>query len=309
LLRLAAALQQGSSHPLARAVLELAATEGVTAPAVSDAKALPGRGVQAVLDGQTLFLGSSRLMEELGVNTEALGVRAQALAAQGRTVSWLAIETAGARRLAGLIAFGDAVKAGARGAVALLQRQGVKTVMLTGDNRGSAAAAAQALGIDEVRAEVLPADKAQAVAELKGPGKVVAMVGDGINDAPALAAADVGIAMATGTDVAMHTAGITLMRGDPTLIADAIDISRRTYRKIVQNLFWAFIYNVVGIPLAAFGLLNPVIAGAAMAMSSVSVVTNALLLRRWRPPASRDGAGSASSAQIAPQANPLAAPQ
>jgi Cu+-exporting ATPase len=158
----------------------------------------------------------------------------------------------------------------------------VKTVMLSGDNRGSAEAAARALGIDEVRAEVLPADKAQTVAALRGENKVIAMVGDGINDAPALAAADVGIAMATGTDVAMHTAGITLMRGDPRLVADAISISRRTYAKIRQNLFWAFFYNAIGIPLAALGFLNPIIAGAAMAFSSVSVVTNALTLRRWR---------------------------
>ena len=197
----------------------------------------------------------------------------------------------GVRTLAGLLAFGDRVKPGARQAIEQLHRQGVKTVMLTGDNHGSARVAAEALGIDEVRAEVLPADKARTVAQLKRAGTVVAMVGDGINDAPALAAADVGIAMATGTDVAMHTAGITLMRGDPLLVPDAIAISRRTYAKIRQNLFWAFIYNVVGIPLAAFGLLNPVIAGAAMAFSSVSVVTNALMLRRWRPaPASAETA-------------------
>jgi Cu+-exporting ATPase len=179
--------------------------------------------------------------------------------------------------------------------------------MLTGDNRGSAAAAAQALGIDEYRAEVLPEDKARVVAELRGPGRVVAMVGDGINDAPALAAADVGLAMATGTDVAMHTAGVTLMRGDPTLIADAIDISRRTYRKILQNLFWAFIYNIVGIPLAAFGLLSPVIAGAAMALSSVSVVSNTLLLRRWQPPRP-PGRGTPSAGEpAAARASPLGA--
>jgi P-type Cu+ transporter len=155
--------------------------------------------------------------------------------------------------------------------------------LLTGDNKGSAAAVGGALGIDQIVAEVLPADKAEKIAALKGKGQIVAMVGDGINDAPALAAADVGIAMATGTDVAMHAAGITLMRGDPALVADAIDISRRTYNKIRQNLFWAFIYNLVGIPLAAFGLLNPVVAGAAMAFSSVSVISNALLLRRWKP--------------------------
>ncbi|MGA7983947.1 MAG: heavy metal translocating P-type ATPase, partial [Burkholderiales bacterium] len=280
LLRLAAALQQGSQHPLARAVTEKAATEGVSPPAASDAKALPGRGVQAVVEGRTLYLGSLRLMQELAVDTAALGERGQSLAREGRSVSWLAAEVDGARSLVGLLAFGDALKAGAREAIAALHAQGVKTVMLSGDNRGSAEAAARALGIDEVRAEVLPADKAQVVSGLRGEGKVIAMVGDGINDAPALAAADVGIAMATGTDVAMHTAGITLMRGDPRLVADAISISRRTYGKIRQNLFWAFFYNAVGIPLAAFGFLNPIIAGAAMAFSSVSVVTNALMLRR-----------------------------
>ena len=283
LLRLAAALQQGSQHPLARAVMEKAAAEGISPPPASEAEALPGRGVQALVEGRRLYLGSSRLMQELGVETSALAERSQTLAREGRSVSWLAAESGGMRSLCGLLAFGDALKAGAREAVATLHAQGVRTVLLSGDNRGSAQAAAAALGIDEVMAEVLPADKATTVAGLRGEGRVVAMVGDGINDAPALAAADVGIAMATGTDVAMHTAGITLMRGDPRLVADAIGISRRTYRKIRQNLFWAFFYNVVGIPLAAFGFLNPILAGAAMAFSSVSVVTNALTLRRWRP--------------------------
>ena len=283
LLRLAAALQQGSQHPLARAVMEKAEAENVSPPAASESKALPGRGVQATVEGRTLYLGSSRLMQELGVDTSALEAREQALAREGRSISWLAAQADGGNELLGLLAFGDALKPGAREAIAALHAHGVTTVMVSGDNRGSAEAAARALGIDEVRAEVLPADKAQVISGLRGKGKVIAMVGDGINDAPALAAADVGIAMATGTDVAMHTAGVTLMRGDPRLVADAISISRRTFGKIRQNLFWAFFYNAVGIPLAAFGFLNPIIAGAAMAFSSVSVVTNALLLRRWRP--------------------------
>ena len=181
-----------------------------------------------------------------------------------------------------LIAFGDTVKPTARAAVERLAQMGIESVLVTGDNRGSAASVAKALGIDEFHAEVLPDDKARVIRDLKiRRAGIVAMAGDGINDAPALAAADIGIAMATGTDVAMHAAGITLMRGDPALVADAIDISRKTWRKIQQNLFWAFVYNLIGIPLAAFGLLNPMLAGAAMAFSSVSVVTNALLLRTW----------------------------
>ena len=180
----------------------------------------------------------------------------------------------------GLIAFADPIKPNAKAAIAALHQAGIRTVMLTGDSQGAAAGIAAALGIDTVRAEVLPGDKAQAIADLRKDGSVVAMVGDGINDAPALAAADIGIAMSTGTDVAMEAAGITLMRGDPALVAQAIDISRRTSAKIRQGLFWAFAYNVLGIPLAALGYLSPVLAGAAMALSSVSVVANALLLRR-----------------------------
>ena len=183
----------------------------------------------------------------------------------------------------GLFAFGDSVKPSAGPAIAQLHRLGIRTIMITGDNQGSADQVARDTGIEKVYANVLPADKAAIVKSLKTPADTIAMVGDGINDAPALAVADVGIAMATGTDVAMHTAGITLMRGDPLLISSAIGISRRTYRKIRQNLFWAFVYNLVGIPLAAAGMLNPVIAGAAMAFSSVSVVSNALLLKRWKP--------------------------
>jgi Cu+-exporting ATPase len=183
-----------------------------------------------------------------------------------------------------VLAFGDEPKAGAREALAALRARGLRVMLVSGDNRAAAAAMAQRLGLtqEEVLAEVLPGDKAGAVARLKTGGHLVAMVGDGVNDAPALAAADVGMAMATGTDVAMHAAGITLMRGDVALVGGALDISARTVGKIRQNLFWAFIYNVAGIPLAAFGFLNPVVAGAAMALSSVSVMSNALLLKRWR---------------------------
>jgi Cu+-exporting ATPase len=188
-----------------------------------------------------------------------------------------------APKLMALLAFGDTIKATSADAIALLAQQGIKTVLISGDNQGSTANVAHQLGIEEVYAQVLPNEKADIVAKLKGNDGLVAMVGDGLNDAPALAAADVGIAMSSGTDVAMHTSGITLMRGDPALVAQAIEISQRTYHKIRQNLFWAFVYNVVGIPLAAFGLLSPVVAGAAMALSSFSVVSNALLLKLWRP--------------------------
>ena len=285
LLRLTAALQRHSEHPLARAVLQRAQAQGLQAPGATDTQALPGRGLQAVVQGRLLQLGSGRLLAESGAAAGPLTAVASRWRAEGRTVSWLLAPAAaeGPARVLGVLAFGDDIKPAAAAAVQRLRAMHIRTVMLTGDNAGSAKAVAAQLGIDDVRAEVLPADKAEAVQALRQAGRVVAMVGDGINDAPALAAADVGIAMATGTDVAMETAGITLMRGDPARVADAIDISRRTYAKIRQNLFWAFAYNVVGIPLAALGWLNPVIAGAAMAFSSVSVVSNALLLRRWRP--------------------------
>ena len=279
LLRRAAALQAGSEHPLARAVVAAARERGLAPPAAAELRAAAGRGIGGTVDGVELRLGSARWMQELGVDCGAWDPRAAALQAQGRTVSWLAALTP-APRLLGLLAFGDSLKPNAAEAVRRLHALGVRTVLVSGDNRGSAQAVAQALAIDDVRAEVLPADKARVIGELRAISPVVAMVGDGISDAPALAAADVGIAMATGTDVAMQAAGVTLMRGDPLLVAEAISLSRRTTAKIRQNLFWAFGYNVVGIPLAAFGLLNPVLAGAAMAFSSVSVVGNALLLQR-----------------------------
>lgn len=281
LLGASAAIQANSEHPLARAVMDAAKRERVGVPMAIEVRAVAGRGMAAVVRQRQLRLGSSRYMQELGVDLTALEARAQALRASGRTVSWLA-DVGDKPQLIGLLAFADAPKASAAHAVQKLHRLGIRTVMLTGDNQGSADSVGQQLGIDEIRAEVLPEDKADIVTALKNGGHRVAMVGDGINDAPALAAADVGIAMSTGTDVAMHAAGITLMRGDPALVADAIDISRRTYAKIRQNLFWAFVYNVIGIPLAAFGLLSPVVAAAAMAFSSVSVVTNALMLRSWK---------------------------
>ncbi|MCB2008988.1 MAG: copper-translocating P-type ATPase [Rhodoferax sp.] len=281
LLAASASIQAGSEHPLARAVIDAARAADVQARPATEVRALAGRGMAASVDGRALRLGSTRLMDELGVERGALAARAEALQAEGRTVSWVA-DITDTPRLLGLLAFGDTIKDSARRAVAQLREQGIRSVLVTGDNRGSAEAVGRELGMDDIRSEVLPQDKARIVAELKADGATVAMVGDGINDAPALAAADVGIAMSTGTDVAMHAAGITLMRGDPALVADAIDISRKTYAKIRQNLFWAFVYNAIGVPLAAFGLLNPVVAGAAMALSSVSVVSNALLLRRWK---------------------------
>jgi len=281
-LRIAGALQKTSEHPLAHAVLEKVRELNIAVSEVSDAKALPGRGIQARVDGQLMLLGSTRLMQENLVNPGQLGVRAAALESEGKTISWLLRQGDTSSELVGLLAFGDTIKPSSYQAINRLRELGIKTVMLTGDNQGSANAVAKELGIDEVRAELLPGDKATIIQELRGQGHVVAMVGDGLNDAPSLVAADVGLSMSTGTDVAMEAAGITLMRGDPRLVADSFDVSRRTYSKIKQGLFWAFAYNVLGIPLAALGMLNPVVAGAAMAFSSVSVVTNALLLRRWR---------------------------
>ncbi|WBL60938.1 heavy metal translocating P-type ATPase [Stutzerimonas stutzeri] len=282
ILRLAGALQRGSEHPLARAVLERCEADGVTVPDVQKSQALSGRGIAGTLDGRQLALGNRRMLDEFGLQPGELLDTAQRWEAEGRTLSWL-VESAPQPRVLGLFAFGDSLKEGAAAAIAALDARHIRSHLITGDNRGSARVVAEALHIDDVHAEVLPADKAATVAELKKGGAVVAMVGDGINDAPALAAADVGIAMGGGTDVAMHAAGITLMRGDPRLVPAALEIARRTYRKIQQNLFWAFIYNLVGIPLAAFGFLSPVVAGAAMALSSVSVVSNALLLRSWKP--------------------------
>lgn len=324
LLRLAASLQVGSEHPLAKAVVSAAHNKHLNLQPVTDLQALPGRGIRGSVDLglqhlgllhlgllhlDRLHLGNTRLMTELGVDLGALQARAATEEAEGRSVSWLcASATSGETAipdskptLLGLLAFGDTLKATAAIAVRQLLQQGITTVLISGDNQGSAAIVARQLGINRVYAQVLPADKANIVGQLKQSGGLVAMVGDGINDAPALAAADIGIAMSSGSDIAMHTAGITLMRGDPALVAAAIEISKRTYAKIRQNLFWAFVYNIVGIPLAAMGLLSPVIAGAAMALSSFSVVSNALLLKRWQPAVDKNVIAKV----VAPRANPV----
>lgn len=287
LLAAAASLQSGSEHALARAVVRAAQARQLAVVAPDNVRAVPGRGSEGEVGVTSYLIGSLRWMDELRVSLGPLAVRAAALQQQGATVSAMVERTTQGLTLRALLAFGDEPKPGAKEALAALRARGIRTVMISGDNRAAAEAMARRLGLraeeGEVLAEVLPADKAAKVAELRTGNHTVAMVGDGVNDAPALAAADVGLAMGNGTDVAMHAAGITLMRGDPLLVAAALDVSDRTVAKIRQNLFWAFIYNVAGIPLAALGYLNPVIAGAAMAMSSVSVMSNALLLRRWHP--------------------------
>ena len=294
-----ASLQSGSEHPLAKAVLRFTNKQDLKTSLPDQLRAVPGRGVEGLVSGVTYSLGSVRWMEELGADLAPMAAKADALKSHGATVSFLAARRSpqdelshvpGSQRVLALLGFGDEPKPEAQEAIASLRERGMRMVMISGDNQGAANAMATRLGLrpgdGEVLSEVLPGDKAAHVLALKKGGHTVLMVGDGINDAPALAAADVGMAMANpgaGTDVAMHAAGITLMRGDVSLVSAALDISSRTVAKIRQNLFWAFAYNVAGIPLAALGYLNPVVAGAAMAMSSVSVISNALLLKRWKP--------------------------
>ncbi len=295
LLLLAASLQSGSEHPLAHAVVQAAQSQGLQWQAPDEVKAVPGFGSEGQVQGRALLLGSLRWMDALQVHAGSWQIQASQLQMQGATVSVLAERTTHGVAALAVLAFGDEPKPGAQAALNLLRERGLRLVMISGDNKGAAHAMAARLGLkpEEVFAEVLPGDKAALVQSLQsnpqGQPHVVAFVGDGINDAPALAAADVGLAMANlnadgrrgGTDVAMQAAGITLMRGDVALVAGALDISARTVAKIRQNLFWAFAYNAAGIPLAAMGYLSPVVAGAAMALSSVSVMTNALLLKRW----------------------------
>ena len=280
LLKIALSLQSQSEHPLAKAIVRAAHLKNISSDPAVDLRAVAGRGVTGNISGQQFILGNKRFMTESGVETFAHEEIRKPLESNGLSISYVA--NAKTQQLLGLIAFSDIVKESSHTAIARLKMLKIHTIMLTGDNSGSASKVAAQIGIDEFRANVLPEDKAKEINDLKKAGKIIAMVGDGINDAPAIATSDVGIAMSTGTDVAMHASGITLMRGDPALVADALEISRRTYAKIKQNLFWAFFYNIVGIPLAALGYLSPVVAGAAMAFSSVSVVGNSLLLKRWR---------------------------
>ncbi|HEV2270760.1 MAG TPA: heavy metal translocating P-type ATPase [Steroidobacteraceae bacterium] len=289
LLQLAAAAQAGSEHPLARAVLMRARELGprgddVASPHLEEFQSHAGMGLTARVGGRHLIIGNRRLLQRHGVRIEEGEPQAARLETKGRTVMWIAAPDQQPAWL-GLIAVADPIKPEAAAAVRHLDAIGVETVLLTGDNERSAAVVAAELGIRRTLAGVLPQEKAAEVRRLQQNGRQVGMAGDGVNDAPALAAADVGFAIGTGADVVVQTAAVTLMRGDPRLLGDAIAVSRATYRKIQQGLFWAFIYNVIGLPAAAFGLLSPMIAGAAMALSSVSVIANALLLRRWRPAA------------------------
>ncbi|OGL59953.1 MAG: copper-translocating P-type ATPase [Candidatus Tectomicrobia bacterium RIFCSPLOWO2_12_FULL_69_37] len=279
LLALAASAEQGSEHPLGEAILERGKAEGVELLPAEGFTAVPGHGLEVRVGERLVRFGNLKLMARHGLSLDGHAGAVEKLEGEGKTVMFLADE----RRVLGAVAVADTLKESSPAAVRALERMGIEVWMLTGDNRRTAEAIAAQAGITRVMAEVLPEEKAAKVAELKAAGKVTGMVGDGINDAPALAAADVGFAIGTGTDVAMEASDVTLMRGDLMGVADSIRLSRATLRKIRQNLFWAFIYNVLGIPLAALGFLSPVIAGAAMALSSVSVVSNALLLKRWRP--------------------------
>tara|TARA_R110000868_G_scaffold117600_13_gene312436 strand:- start:6881 stop:9025 length:2145 start_codon:yes stop_codon:yes gene_type:complete len=272
ILKIIAALQSGSEHPLAKAVINYVENKGITSSPASESKSITGKGIEGVVEGTKYILGSKKVLEspELAAEYEE----------NGDTVSFL-LEEQSKKPLA-VLSFRDQIKSGAKEMIEELKKLEITSIMLTGDNSKSAKLVCDQLGISKYYAEIMPNDKSDIVSALKKQGHIVAMIGDGINDAPALAAADIGIAMSTGTDVAMQSAGITLMRGAPALIPASISISKATYTKIKQNLFWAFIYNIIGIPLAAFGYLSPVIAGAAMACSSISVVTNSLLLKRWR---------------------------
>jgi cation-transporting ATPase V len=278
-LPLAAGAEAGSEHPIARAVVEGALERGVQAPTATGFRSTAGLGVRAWIGDVDVLVGRRAFLADAGLDVPAdLDAAAERLEARGKTAFWVGWDG----RAQGVLAVGDTMKDGAPEAVAALHALGADVVMLTGDNRATGEAIAREVGIDRIVAEVRPEDKVEEIRLLQGEDKVVAMVGDGINDGPALAQADLGIAIGTGTDVAIEASDITLMRGDLAGVVSAIRLSRRTFKTIEENLFWAFGYNVAAIPLAALGLLNPIIAGAAMAMSSVSVLANSLRLRRFK---------------------------
>ncbi|MHB8155792.1 MAG: heavy metal translocating P-type ATPase [Desulfocucumaceae bacterium] len=281
LLRLVASAEKGSEHPLGGAIIKAAENRGIDLVDPQSFEAVPGYGIVAVVDGQDVLIGNRRLMDSRGIDTAGLEKHVDMMEAAGKT----AMQVAVGGKAAGVVAVADTIKDTSAEAISTLRAMGIQTIMITGDNRRTAAAIARQVGIPEenVLAEVLPQDKAREVNRLKELGRVVGMVGDGINDAPALAVADVGFAIGTGTDVAMEAADITLIKGDLRGVAASIRLSRGTMRNIRQNLFWAMVYNTLGIPVAALGFLSPVLAGAAMAFSSVSVVSNALRLKRFDP--------------------------
>ncbi len=309
-LTLAAAVEHDSEHPLGEAVIRAARARQGEIPAASDFNAIPGHGAEASVNGRKLLLGNLKLMQERGVALNGLAEKAEGLSHDGKTVMFLAADG----RALGVIGLADTLKMNAAAVMAEIRRLGIEVAMVTGDNRRTAEAIAGQAGIDRVLAEVLPENKSGEVKKLQEDGRIVAMVGDGINDAPALAQADIGIAIGTGTDVAMETGDITLISGDLSGIATAIALSRRTMRTIKQNLFWAFAYNVILIPVAAgilylafgnrgvpsglnfifgqYGFLNPILAAAAMALSSITVVSNSLRLRAFRPPELNKGGGA-----------------
>ena len=287
LLRLVAAVEVPSEHPVAQAIVREADERGIDVPTASDFEAVPGFGVRGTVDGQRVEVGADRFMAQVGLDVSPLAEASDALASEGKTPLYAAVDGV----LVAALAVADPIKATTPAAIDALHRAGLSVAMIIGDNRQTAEAIARRLGIDEVLAEVLPADKAQAVRDLQGEGRQVAFVGDGINDAPALAQADVGVAIGTGTDVAIEAADVVLMRGDLTALVDARALSAATLRNVKQNLFWAFAYNIVLIPVAAgvlypaLGvLLSPVLGAAAMGLSSVFVLTNALRLRRFTAP-------------------------
>jgi len=285
LLRLAASLERASEHPLAAAIIAGAEERGIEFAKPESFVSIPGKGVTGTIDAKSVVVGNRALLDDLKIDAAALFARAESLRATGQTVMFVLIDG----RPVGLLGVADPIKQTTRAAIAELQAKGIRVVMLTGDSRTTAAAVAAELAIDEVIAEVLPTQKAELVKSLQTEGRKVAMAGDGVNDAPALAQADVGIAMGTGADVAMQSADVTLVKGDLRGILRAIRLSRATMRNVKQNLFWAFVYNSIGVPVAAgvlypfFGLvLSPMLAAAAMSLSSVSVIGNALRLRRVR---------------------------